>query len=339
MKKTFILLGLFALLGAGSWWLLNNKSQDSTIRSGDRDFAVKDLSTIQKIFIADRSGETTTLERQEGYWLFNGEYKARPNAMENLLDAIKRVDVNYVVARAAVENIVDDIAAHGIKVEIYNKANQLIKSYYIGGATNDELGTYMIMAGSNEPFVTHIPSWEGGLRTRFALKGNEWRDRSVFSEQVDDIVAVSVEYPKQRSKSFKLIKEGERYSIKPYYEITPEIQRPLKAGAVEAFLIGFKNLQCEAFQNEHPDRDSISQQLPFVNIKLKNKGEEQVEAQFHPIFLFDNEGDMVTDADVKGSDTAVERYYAVTNSGDFLLVQHRLFEKVFWGYPSFFEEG
>ena len=32
-----------------------------------------------------------------------------------------------------------------------------------------------------------------------------------------------------------------------------------------------------------------------------------------------------------------ERFFAATDRGDFLLVQNRVFRKVFWGYPFFFE--
>ena len=63
--------------------------------------------------------------------------------------------------------MVKSLASEGIKVELYDRKGEKIKAYYVGGATPDERGTYMIMENAEEPYVAHIPSWEGNLRFRF----------------------------------------------------------------------------------------------------------------------------------------------------------------------------
>ncbi len=337
MRNTILLLLLFLLLGGGSWWYFNQTDSKSSYDTSDRKFA-EEPANIHKIFIADRSGETTTLTRSAEYWLYRGKHRANPNAMENLLDAIRRVEVNYIPAKAAVPNIVRDLASNGIKVELYDKQDQLIKAFYVGGMTNDELGTYMIMEGAEQPYVTHIPSWEGGLRARFQLKGLQWRDKSVFSADVDAIQSLSVEYPKQKNKSFRLERQDDQFAVSPYYDITPTRSSLPQQGRIEAYLVGFKSLKAEAFENGNPRRDSVKLFIPFCTISLQDIKGKQTKASFYPIMQRMADGALLTDDQVLGSNTAIERYFVDRNDGeDFMLVQQRVFQQVFWPYDAFFE--
>lgn len=324
MKRTILFLIIFLILGSfTTWYVLSKPDEKTSLAGADRRFKVENTEEIYKIFIADRDGAKTTLERKDGFWLYNGKYTARPNAIDNVLDAIRRVEIQYKPPTAAVKNMITSLATEGIKVEIYNKKNQLLKSYYIGGATADELGTYMIMDGAEQPYVASIPGWVGNLRFRFNLTGDDWRDKTVFGEKTENIESVSIEYPKNRNKSFRLAREGNSYKITPFYDVTPPIKRPYKEGSVERYLEGFRSLGAEAFENENPKRDSIRQLVPFSTITLKTtEGKEKVVKLF-PLFSTSDQ---------------VERYLADVSTGDFMLVQHLVFGKILWGYDFFFEE-
>ncbi len=333
MKRTLFMLVAFLILGAGVLWYYYGKGDDKTTLAGlDRQFAVKDTASIYKIFIADRQGGRTTLERKGKDWVFNDQYKARPNAIENLLRAIYRVEMKYKPAEKAEAEMIKSLASEGLKVELYTKNNQLIKSYYVGGATADERGTYMMLEGANQPYVAYIPSWEGNLRFRFNLKGDDWRDKSIFAIAPEEITYVGVEYPKQLEKSFKIDVQGDAYQVKPYHSITPEIKRPIRKGAVENYLTGFESLQAEAFENEYNFRDSIASLVPFCTITVRKKDGSERVTKLHPIFktqVMDEKSGKVSAA------PEAERYFA-TCEGDFLLVQHLVIKKILWAYESFF---
>lgn len=324
MKKTLILLIGFALLGSlTTWYVLSKPDDKTTLLAAERRFKVENTDEIYKIFIADRKGTQTTLERKDGYWLYNGKYPARPNAVDNVLDAVRRIEIQYKPPTAAVNNMIKSLATDGIKIEIYNKTGKLLQSYYIGGATADERGTYAIKDGAEQPYVVSIPGWEGNLRFRFNLQGDDWRDKTIFAENAADIQSVTIEYPKNRDQSFRLEREGNTYRITPFYDVTPVIRRPYKEGSVERYLEGFRSLGAEAFENENPARDSIKQLLPFSTITLKTSARAEKKVQLFPIYTTSNQ---------------VERYYAEVNNGDFMLVQHLVFGKILWGYDFFFEE-
>ncbi|MCB0557731.1 MAG: DUF4340 domain-containing protein [Lewinellaceae bacterium] len=339
MNRTLVLLIAFLLLGGGVFWYLSQgKDEKTTLAGADRDFAVKDIGQVYKIFIADRRGERTTLERKDGYWLYNGQYKARPSVMQPLLEAIARVQIKYQPPQAAMEKMVEALATEGIKVELYDKEGNLLKAYYVGGSTSDERGTYMIMEGAEQPYVAHLPFWEGNLSVRFRRYGDEWRDKTLFSEEVDNIQSVSIEYPKQRNQSFILENTPDGYEIRPFYDITPEIRRPFKEGSAEAFLINFERVGAEAFRNNYEGRDSISRLVPFSIITLVNKQGDTTQVKLHPIVK-----ENIISQDAKSGEyvlysSEIERYFADLNGKDFLLAQHLVLEKLFWGYSSFFQD-
>lgn len=324
MKKTLILLIAFVLLASLTiWYVLSKSDNKTTLLAAERRFKVENTDEIYTIFIADRKGNQTTLERKDGIWLYNGKYPARPNAIENVLDAVRRIEIQYKPPTAAVNNIVKNLSTQGIKIQIFNKKKQLLQAYYIGGGTADERGTYAIKEGAEQPYVVSIPGWEGNLRFRFNLTGEDWRDKTIFAEKTENINFVSVEYPKNRNESFKLERTGNTYRIIPFYDITPIINRPYKEGSVERYLEGFRSLGAEAFENENPRRDSVRQLIPFSIITLKNKAGVEKSVKLFPIITANNQA---------------ERYFIDINNEDFMLGQHLVLSKILWGYDFFFEK-
>ncbi|MEM8523047.1 MAG: DUF4340 domain-containing protein [Bacteroidota bacterium] len=332
-KNLTILLFLFLTLAAGTAWYLTNgkETKQTTLLDWDRKFKVEDTDQIHKIFIANRKGEKVTLTRKNDHWIYNNKYKALPNAVDNLMRAFGEVQMNYKPANAAVPNMVSNLATQGIKVELYDRAGEQLKSYYIGGETSDSRGTYMIMEGSEQPYVVHIPTWGGNLRARFSLTGEQWRDKTVLGTKVEEIASVSVEYPKQKNQSFKLKKKGEKYEVLPFYDTTPKTNKTLVQGLVEGYLVNFKSIGAEAFETTNPRKDSVTQTIPFSIITLKKTNGEEQKVELFPIY-----------EDLPGTNanspmgTYVDRYFAEVNEEEFMLVQHRVFEKVLWGYDAFF---
>lgn len=330
-KNTLLPLGLlFLLLGAAStWYWMQEKKGAGSPLAEERNFAVEE-SRIGKIALVWRDGEIVRLTRNGSEWQYNGRWKARPTAMANLLDAITRITIAYKPAQAAVPQMVKNLATEGIKVEIYDPSGKLLKVYYVGGATPDERGTFVIREGYDQPYVAELPGWEGNLRFRYNLRGEDWRDRSVFAEDPDAIRWVSIEYPRQRNMSFRLEKKQGSFEVTPFYPNTPRSTRPMRPGAAEAFLVGFEQLGAEAFENDYPYQDSIRQMLPFAEIAMGYAQGGEKKVRFYPLS---------NPADSAGipANGETERFFAATDRGDFLLVQNRVFRKVFWGYPFFFE--
>jgi hypothetical protein len=330
MNQRTTLLGiLFLLLGGITLWLVMGRGeQKTTYDASDRQFAVEDASSIQKIFLADRRGNTTTLEREGDHWIYNGKSRANPNIMSNLLQVITNVELQYIPSSAATEPLVEDLATNGIKVEIYGRNDNLLKAYYVGGVTPDERGTFMIMEGAEQPYVTHIPQMVGGLRVRYALQGDEWRDKALFRLNPENITYVSIEYPKQRNKSFILEKEGGKYTVRPFFEITPGEKQEIPESRALQYLVGYREVYAEAFENENPLRDDFRQRIPFAIMTVRRSNGKETKLRVHPA--------KDRSAELADLNVRIERFLAEVEPGDdFMLLQERNIGQLMWAYKTF----
>jgi hypothetical protein len=330
MNRTILLALLFLGLGAAAWYALSaKKDKTGTIVSWDMDFAVKDPNVIGKIFIADRSGRTATIERSDDGWLYNGDQPARPTAVSTLLHTISRVNVLTVPPNSSIPNMVKELAADGIKVEIYDRAGKALKTYYVGGVTADERGTVFMMDGSEQPYVVHVPAFVGQIRIHYLLNDDDWRDRAVFREKPEEIQSVHIEYPQRKSESFKLEKTGEaQYTVQPFFNTTTPMRTPQRKGVAEAYLVQFESLIAEAFENENAHRDSVRNLVPFAILTLKKTDGEEKKVRFWPV---------ETEHRRDNGAAFIVRYYADVDNRDFVLTQDRVFGKLFRGYSFFFE--
>lgn len=195
-KNRLLIVVVLVLISITAYFVLTNNK--GTIDKELSDFAFKDTAAITKVFLADRTGAQATIIRKDvGYWELSDGSEVRMDAVNGLLTCIKEVGVRSPVAKAAYNNVVKAIATKGTKVEIYT-AQGLVKTYYVGGPTQDQMGTFMHLEGSSVPFVTHIPGFNGYLTPRYITKLSDWKTRRIFkydAGQVKTLTAVDRERP------------------------------------------------------------------------------------------------------------------------------------------------
>ncbi|MBP7272954.1 MAG: DUF4340 domain-containing protein [Saprospiraceae bacterium] len=319
-NNLILLIVLLVLAGIGIWfWQKQSKTSSA---SWDREFAIKDTKSIHKIFIASRSGESNTIEKKGNQWMLNGKYVAYTPSVNLLIQTMGALRLQYIPSNNAVKNIVNDLATNGLKVEVYDQSNRLLKTYYVGGSPNDEIGTYMIMDKAQQPYVMTLPAFEGNLRERFDLSRDDWRDPIIFVEKADNIRFVSINYPTERTKSFQLSREGEDFSITPYYNSVQPIRKPIKRQAVETFLDSFGKIKGDGFSNVFYARDSVSAVQPFCIATVVTQQDDTLRANFI----------------VRGRERMIDSYWVTTQQGDLLTAQQQVISKIFWAYDAFFEK-
>ena len=207
--RLFYLLILVTAVAAGVRYMDLQEAAEITRTVEASDFAVNDTASVDKIFIADKDGNSALLERTKArYWTLNGTYFARKDAVDLLLKTFKRARVQRPVPRAELENVNRLLAGRGKKVEIYQGGDRPVKTWYIGTATQSHTGTYMVLADENgqlaeEPFIVHLEGFTGFLSTRFFTEEREWRYTGVFDYPGSSLEKVEVE----------LVEQGKVYSI------------------------------------------------------------------------------------------------------------------------------
>jgi hypothetical protein len=187
MKKSSSLVILFLLILVGiSIYIYRSKSTLSTVDEDSRNFKFKDTAAITRIFLADKDGKRSDIQRTKTGWVVNGKYNCRSDAILNLLEAIKLTEVKMPVPKKKRETVIKYMAGQAIKVEIY-AGKELVKQFYVGYETEDSEGSYMLLTdvetGKNykDPYVCFIPGFKGFLLPRFITNENEWRDRIVMN--------------------------------------------------------------------------------------------------------------------------------------------------------------
>lgn len=196
--RLFYLLLLMTVAVAGANWYANRHS-GSLEGDAATAFSIADTSQVTRVFIADRDGGVADLERIDGerYWLLNGEHWARKDAIDLMLKTFRRARVKAPVPAAQREQVVKLLAARGKKVEVYAGGESPVKTWYIGTATADHTGTYMVLetpsGKAKEPYVVHMEGFTGFLSTRFFTDEREWRYTGVFDFPGRQLHRVEVE--------------------------------------------------------------------------------------------------------------------------------------------------
>ncbi|MEO0732237.1 MAG: hypothetical protein AAFZ52_05345 [Bacteroidota bacterium] len=323
MNRTITLLLAVVVLGGVAWYAtsdVNKQPAKATERSTDRQFGYAQLEDVHRIFVADRKGHQVTLTRGGiTGWLADGR-PANENILKNLLEPVQRMEIQSLPTRAAVPNIVKNLATQGILVQLFGADGEKLRGYYIGGGTNDERGTYAITEGSENPYVVHLPHWTGNVRHRFSHWDDEWRDKVYFRVDPDQVEYLSIEYPTQRNKSFRLERHGNHYLMHPYYESElPARKMPLGIG--ERILVRYEKYYVNRYENG--DALAIAaarEQLPFATIRIKQTDKMEQIMALYPRYV----------------DGEVEAYRAFINDGaDWVLLNVETTEPLLVGYGSF----
>lgn len=338
MKKTILLFILFLIIGGGTYLFINQAPDKGSSGKGwDVSLTVPDTDKIHRIFIAKKTGTNYNLEKRTDGWYVDNKHRVRPAKIDYIFETLRRQRVKFIPTKEASKNAIKSIASTGIKVETYDAEGNSILNFYVGGMTSDERGTYMIKEDSNQPYVMHIPEWEGSLRVRFWDKAENWRDRSVLRWESKDIEYLKVDYPRNKSQSFEIVKETGAYAVRPVYDVTSVNKKEPDQDAIREYLKIYKSKISENFLNDYLGRDSISQLVPFCEITVKGKGAKDQTVSFFPERV-DMEYEMPNvPGRVQANKGAVERYYANNSYGDFQLVQQLVFGNLFVPYSYFFK--
>jgi hypothetical protein len=267
MKNNRIYIILFvALAGIAAYFYFNNNS--STINKELRDFAVKDTASIDRIFMADRQGGKITLERKSpGSWIANHKFEARQDGINSILTTVASLEVKSPVGKNLYNNTMKLLSSNSVKVELYTK-DELLKTFYVGHSTMDNLGTFMYLEGSTVPFIMHIPGFNGYLSPRFFTNENLWKKKSFFVYGPGQIRSITVTDFHSADSSFHVQRRADSAFV--VLTGTGKEVEPLQREKVALFLSVFQNVAYEKVEDRMRSsmRDSINEAGPFKKIAV-----------------------------------------------------------------------
>lgn len=329
-NKVFILLAVILIAVATFIYIKNNSVTQGTIddmEGAKSDFAIEDTASIDKIFIVDAKGQSVTLTKADHVWMVDKKYIARPDNIRLLMKTFSRIDVRSPVPKAAFKNVVTQIATSATKVEIYQGKDKPSKTYYIGGATLDHQGTYMVLetegVKSSVPFIMYIPGNYGYLTSRFFTEATQWRDAVVFKYLPEEIKSIEVNYYEIPEESFIINNTNNKFYLS---EIGSNEPLSVNPAILDEYVGRYQKIYYEMIdiESEQEKIDSTIASPPFISIEVKDfvGGSNKIVIYHMPNFrtiLDNNEEEYRYD---------VDRMYGYLNNELFTYIQFATFDKI-----------
>jgi hypothetical protein len=339
MKKSFlrlIVVILLALLAVAAF-LFKSKSKLTTVDKDSRNFSFKDTAAITKIFIADKEGDQSELVRTKNGWIVNDKYSCRSEAILNLLEVIKNVEVKMSVPKEAKRNVIKRMSSRALKVELYT-AEGLVKQFYVGHETDESDASYMLLtnieSGENydDPYACFIPGFVGYLQPRFIAKEGEWRDRIVINyspPQLKEISVKNFDYPQDSSFTIELV-DAKTFKLKNYQGA----EIPFDDAKMKQYLVYFQNISYEVLLTSRSKKlqDSLSAQKSFFEISITTA---KFTTETYKFYRKGFNGETNPDLKVKYKFDPDRMYLRFAQDKEWALCQYYVFGKLFMGRNYF----
>lgn len=335
MKKLVGLLVILCALSAGAYFLIKKgQATEKGIVSADRGFTVKSMDEVDKIVIKHVKLQPMVFTRKGKSWVLNGSYDVDPAVFVNIERVLTNMTLSYIPPAAATPNILKSIKENGIQVDLYNGDEEPFKIFHIGSDVQKSEGTYMVMAGSNQPYVMQLPGLQGGLRSRFEQPAKNYRDKVIYRIAPEDIAKIKVEYPKDNFSSFEII-NGATPVLKPLIILPDQPQGAPNQRLLMGFISQFANMGSEGLITEMPERDSILTLTPNAILTIETKNGNKL---YHKFYNYEHivlgEDNPITHADIIGAN----RFFIYDTKDDMYTGQMRVIGGIFYSYKDFFRK-
>ncbi|MBK8700784.1 MAG: hypothetical protein IPN29_15075 [Saprospiraceae bacterium] len=331
MRKNLILPAILILLaiGSGVFYFMKGNPDEVGMDISDRQFSIQNTEEVGVISIERKDYPKVIFTKKGEGWEMNNGRMARPEATGYILNTMKKLTIKYIPNQLGSERIREAIRKEGIKVMIFDRSNELMKSFYIGPDLGDGTGTAFLMEGAQQPFVLFTRGFESSIRTRFVFDMNEYETKDIFREDPAGIQEVEIKYPFDKPSSFTLKKKLIGWDFfNPYTQTRlPSLNEKL----IEPYLEGYKTIIAEYNDANNPNKEMILRQPVFCEIRVSRKDGSTRSATLYSLANIEFKQNKYSPKEV-GPDN---RFMVYTDKKEFFLIQHRVIGKLLLAYDSF----
>ena len=341
MKKNRVPIFIILVLAILTVFLVL-KSKNNTIDNKTNQFAIADTAAITKLFLADKNNNVVTLKRNSTTsWTVNDSFAANRENISMFLKTLMSLDIRQPVSKTMREQVMKLLATNGVKIEIYQKVyridlfnkikwfphEKLVKTYYVGTATPDNLGTYMLIEGAEEPYVIYIQGFNGFLYTRYSPLAKDWRDHTIFSLRYNQIKSVEVNINDDPQNSFIATKKGPRaFDVKMLADASKTISYDTLK--IMDLFSSFENIRFEALLNDlnKDEKDTILTSKPYITLTIEEETGKTHVVKTILMLASPNQIDQL------GNQVKYDRdrlYALINNNKDLALIQFYVFDRLF----------
>jgi hypothetical protein len=253
-KQLVILLSILALLILLAVWQKRDvlfKNQQATEQSQllFPDFDQQAASQIK----LTKPDQETILVKQDNRWLVStaSNIPADPESVTNLLDQITRIKKGDLISQQPEKFGQFQVDDSGLLVEVTDEKEKSLVSFYVGKLGSDFDSFYLRSAGNNDVLLINK-----NLRPIFYR--SDWRKKTVFDFDADEVQDLTLEYDDQR---FRLTKQGEDWQL-----IQPE-EAAAQNRTVNAILNTLNRLRIDDYVEDQQELSQYGLDKPWFKIK------------------------------------------------------------------------
>lgn len=333
MKKLIILIIAVVALGALGWYAMD------LIKNKDRsdkeliEFAVQDISTVDKVIISDPFERTFEIRKVNGQWTDKDGGCVVPESVEFVLDAFEKIEFKGYISDNAIERFTNIMAGQHTKVEIFQNG-EWVKSWYIGPAAQDHMGQIMLLddrdAGKSDiPVLMKIKGVHGIIEPRFFADPKKWMCTNIFSLELNQIKKVDIKFNDEPQRSFSIARSKDHFDV---YQQGKNLQG-VDTSMIFRYLNNFKkiNFDIPNYELNEKQVDSLKHTKPFCVLTVNETGGKSTKLKCYRIVTHNPEAvGMMSVLDVNR-----DKFWCELPNGEIVKCQYFVFNPLFFGHLFF----
>lgn len=343
-KRNLLIIGIVLVVGGIAMLIASLGSRDATF---EQDYHIADISTVSKIYMADKNNHEVLLVRTIGeqgdtLWTVDDGKEASQPLVDLLLETLNTMRIRQQVNKNAVPNIIKDISASSVKVEVYQDGylidwfdgavrlfprQKKTATYYVGRETRDQMATYMYRDGDKVPYVIHIPGFRGYLTPRFTTMPYAWRSHRIVNLDVRQIERIELDILNAPQESFAIFRNEENFGM----ELTAShsVLPAFDTARVAQLLISMRNLNFDEYAAVVPNSnmDTSFREGPRNILRITDTSGTTHEVKTYIKYVNPDDAKAMSDPELYRT-FDIDRLYAIIDSRDTVLIQYYVFDNI-----------
>lgn len=268
--RLLLSLSVMIILIAGLF-IFNSTTNNPSVDKGM--FQIENLDKVDRV-VLQSSKEKIDLSFNGSRWLVNGSYEADRQMIKVLFAALKQVEAKRAVASSVQDSIKKEIEISGIKVSCY-VGQVLAKEFWSKGNSQSSESYFQLSDGV--PYLVTIPGYRVYVASVFEVPMSDWRDKTVFNFNWQNIRSVEVRFSKNPKQNFKASFQNKIFSV--------ENVKETDTTKLAAFMDALIQLRADKILTTEQSRqyDSLLTTSPLEEIVIQDIASRNYQLKIFPV--------------------------------------------------------
>jgi hypothetical protein len=335
MKKIITLVLALAVIIGLSFYVynLNKNAGVSDEQLSLIEFAIEDVTTVDKVIISDAYGRTFEIIKKGDEWTDKDGNCVIQESARLILEAFKNIEFKGYLTDNSIQQFTKIITAQHTKVEIFQNG-EWTKTWYIGPPAQDHYGQVMLIDSkeggkSDAPVLMKIKGMNGIIEPRFFADARKWECTNIFSIPLNELAKVEVNFNDEPERSFSVTKSGSNMKVYQQGKLLNNVDTSM----IFRYLNNYQKIHFDIpnYVLNEKQIDSLKATTPFCVLKVKETNGKSTKLKLYRIMLQEQVYQGVTEY----SDKDRDRFWCELPTGEIVKCQYFVFNPLILGHIYF----